>query len=187
MKTKILGIDISTSMIGFAVMDSDKKLISYDKLKFKSDKTLEQRAEYFKNKIINIDKYHSISEVFIEQPAMMFGRGKTTAQTMSKLQRFNGMCSYVIFSELSLVPRLVHANTARKKMNISVPRNVLKKKHFIINEVKKKYTNFNFNLTRFGNPEPGTDDIADAIVVAHAGVCLLKEGEYDNGEDKNSK
>ena len=72
-------------------------------------------------------------------------------------------------------------------MNISVPRNVLKKKHFIINEVKKKYTNFNFNLTRFGNPEPGTDDIADAIVVAHAGVCLLKEGEYDNGEDKNSK
>ena len=46
MKTKILGIDISTSMIGFAVMDSDKKLISYDKLKFKSDKTLEQNYQY---------------------------------------------------------------------------------------------------------------------------------------------
>ena len=48
MKTKILGIDISTSMIGFAVMDSDKKLITYDKLKFKNTKTLEERAEYFK-------------------------------------------------------------------------------------------------------------------------------------------
>lgn len=187
MKTYILGVDISTSVIGLAVMTADHKLVTYDKLKFKKDLTLEERAEYFKNKLEAIDKYYCISEVYVEQPAMMFGRGKTTANTMAKLQRFNGMCCYVIHNQLSVIANLVHANTARKKMNISIPRNVLNKKHFIIDEVAKKYPNFNYKLTRFGNPEPGTDDIADAIVVAYAGVTLYNEGKNDNGENKDSK
>ena len=187
MKTYILGIDISTAIVGFAVMTVDYKLVAYDKLKFKKDLTLEQRAEYFKNKVEHFDSYYCISEVFVEQPAMMFGRGKTTANTMAKLQRFNGMCCYAVYDLLKVHARLVHPNSARKKMNISIPRNVLNKKHFIINEVVKKYPNFKYNLTRFGNPQPGTDDIADAIVVAHAGVCIYNEGEHDNGEGTTSK
>lgn len=187
MKTYILGIDISTAVVGFAVMTVDHKLITYDKLKFKKDLTLEQRAEYFKNKVESIDSYYCISEVFVEQPAMMFGRGKTTANTMAKLQRFNGMCCYAIHDLLKIQASMIHSNSARKKMNISIPRNVLNKKHFIIDEVSKKYPKFNYKLTRYGNPEPGTDDIADAIVVAHAGVCIYNEGKNDNGENKDSK
>ena len=52
MNTYILGLDISTSIVGFAVMDMDKNLITYDKLKYKSSQPLEERAEFFKNKII---------------------------------------------------------------------------------------------------------------------------------------
>ena len=44
MKTYILGIDISTSIVGFAVMTADYNLIAYDKLKFKKGLTLEQKA-----------------------------------------------------------------------------------------------------------------------------------------------
>ena len=64
-------------------------------------------------------------------------------------------------------------------MNISIPRNVLKKKHYIIERVKERYPNFNYNITRHGNPQPGTDDIADAIVVAYAGVSIILEGENE--------
>jgi len=182
MTSNILGIDISTSVIGIAVMSTDYKLVTYDKIKFKSDMPLEQRAEYFRNKIKHLDEYYYISEVYVEQPAMMFGRGKTTANTMSKLQRFNGMCCYAVYAEIELIPNLVHPNTARKKMNISIPRNVLKKKHYIIDRVKERYPKFNYNMTRHGNPQPGTDDIADAIVVAYAGVTLIKEGENEGRE-----
>ena len=52
MKTYILGIDISTSIIGFAVMTADHQLITYDKLKFKKNLQLEERAEYLKNKVL---------------------------------------------------------------------------------------------------------------------------------------
>ena len=36
-------------------------------------------------------------------------------------------------------------------------------------------------MTRFGNPKPGTDDMADAIVVALAGISqkyLTKYGDH---------
>ena len=186
MKTYILGIDISTSIVGFAVMTDDHQLITYDKLKFKKDLSLEQRAEYFKNKIGHFDSYYCITEVFVEAPAMMFGRGRTTANTMAKLQRFNGMCCYAVYDLMKIAPKPIHANTARKKMNIKIPRNVLNKKHFIIECVEKEYPSFKYNLTRFGNPQPGTDDMADAIVIAHAGVLIYNEGENDSGEGKTN-
>jgi len=173
----VLGMDVSTSVVGFAVMDLDMKLKAYDKIKFKSDLSLEERAEFVRNKVKHFNQYYFIDSVYVEQPAMLFGRGKTTANTLAKLQRFNGMCCYVVYEELKLIPGLLHANTARKKMNIKVPRNVKNKKHYIIAEVVKKYPNFTFNLTRYGNPQPGTDDMADAIVVAYAGVSIENEEE----------
>tara|TARA_R110002153_G_scaffold32649_4_gene98721 strand:- start:74 stop:631 length:558 start_codon:yes stop_codon:yes gene_type:complete len=182
----ILGLDISTSVIGMAVMDLDKNLIHYRNLKMSSKDDLEVRCWQFKQDLLSIFEY-DIEAVYVEQPAMMFGGGKTTAQTMSKLQRFNGMCCYAVYTQTFMVPHLVHANTARKKMNIKIPRNVKKKKTYIVEQVKNKYPSFNYELTRFGNPKPGTDDIADAIVIAHAGVCLYKEGLNAVGEDQISK
>ena len=183
----ILGLDISTSVIGMAVMDCDHKLIHYRNLKMSSKEDLEIRCWQFKQELLSLFEDYAFDMVYVEQPAMMFGGGKTTAQTMSKLQRFNGMCCYAVYTQTFLVPQLVHANSARKKMNISIPRNVKKKKHFIIQEVQKKYPNFTYEITSHGNPKPGTDDIADAIVIAYYGVSVFKEGLNDIGEDKVSK
>lgn len=186
MTNYILGLDISTSVIGMAIMDKDFKLVTYRNLKMDSKDDLEIRAWQFKEIVKELFLTYSFKAVFVEEPAMMFGSGKTTAQTMSKLQRFNGMCCYAVYSETLLVPQLVHPSSARKKMNISVPRIVKNKKEFIIKEVEKKYPNFIYELTKQGNPKPGTDDIADAIVIAYYGVSSILEGEYVSGEDKNS-
>ena len=183
----ILGLDISTSVIGMAVMDYNHKLIHYRNLKMNSKDDLEIRCWQFKQELLEVFENYGFDAVYVEQPAMMFGGGRTTAQTMSKLQRFNGMCCYAVYTQTFLVPELVHANSARKKMNISIPRNVKNKKHHIINEVQKKYPSFTYDITRHGNPKPGTDDIADAIVIAYYGVSKFKEGLNDIGEDKNSK
>lgn len=185
--TYILGLDISTSVIGMAVMDLDKNLIEYKNLKLSSKMELEFRCYNFKREVYELFEKYAFDRIYVEQPAMMFGGGKTTAQTMSKLQRFNGMCCFAVYNETLLIPDLIHANTARKKMNISIPRNVKKKKTYIVEQVKNKYPSFTYEITRHGNPKPGTDDIADAIVIAHAGVCLYKEGLNVNGEDQTSK
>ena len=50
------------------------------------------------------------------------------------------------------------------------------KKNFIIARMSERFgDDFSYSMTRHGNPQPGTDDRADALVVALAGPLLLDE------------
>ena len=171
----ILGLDVSTSKIGYCIIDYNKNLICCDVMKLKPLQ-LEDRAVIFCDFIKTIKKQYKIKEVFIEQPFSMFGGGKTTAMTMSKLQRFNGMCCYILSQIYEVEAVLVNPNSARSVLGIKVPRKVpgKEKKKAIIENISERFgEQFQYNLTRQGNPQPGTDDRADALVVALAGPLLL--------------
>tara|TARA_R100001509_G_scaffold151924_1_gene111677 strand:+ start:158 stop:673 length:516 start_codon:yes stop_codon:yes gene_type:complete len=168
----ILGLDVSTSKIGYCIIDYNKNLICCDVMKLKPLQ-LEDRAVIFCDFIKTIKKQYKIKEVFIEQPFSMFGGGKTTAMTMSKLQRFNGMCSFAVRTVFGKNPILIAANKARGLVGIKVKRGENTKKK-VIEWVQKEYPkDFIVELTRHGNPKPGTDDKADSIVVALAGFSEL--------------
>ena len=174
---KILGLDISSSKIGVALLDRDEIVIS-EVIKFKPNMSLEERAEIFEQRMRDINDQHVVYEVFVEQPAMMFKGGKTTAFTMATLQRFNGMCCYVVNIVFEMEAELVNPNSARSKLSIKVPRGVpaKEKKNFIIARMSERFgDDFSYSMTRHGNPQPGTDDRADALVVALAGPLLLDE------------
>lgn len=172
MKNMILGLDVSTSKIGIAVMDYDKKIVSSDLIKFKTETSLEERAKLFENKLIKLKKHYPIMEVFVEEPFIAFGGGKTTAHTMAKLQRFNGMCCYSIFSIFESLPIMVNVRTARNKLGIKIPKGTKQNetKKYIIEYVQKNHAEFTYGVTAHGNPVPGTDDKADAIVIALYGL-----------------
>ena len=162
----ILGIDVSTSKIGYCVVDSQQNLKEVNFLKFK-DGTLEERAmKFFNNELKRIKYTYNITHIRIEEPFTMFSGGKTTASTMSKLQRFNGMISVLAYTVFNLQPELVASRSARSKCGIKIPRGENTKKK-IIEWVEQRYPkDFIVELTRHGNPKPGTDDMADSIVVA---------------------
>lgn len=171
----ILGLDISTSVVGIAILDKDKKLIFYNGIKFKANMDLETRAEFLQNTIQVLDAQWRIDHVFVEQPFIAFSGGKTTAVTMSKLQRFNGMCCYGVYSIFGNSPTLIQANKARGLVGIKVKRGQ-KAKPVVLEWVKEEYKDdFTHEMTKFGNPKPSTYDMADAIVVARAGIELLNE------------
>jgi len=170
----ILGLDISSSKIGIALLKDDKIIIS-EVVKFKSNQPLEERALQFEQRIQKIEKHYVIYDVYVEQPAMMFRGGKTTAHTMATLQRFNGMCCYAVRKVFDMTPTLVNPRSARSKLGIKPPRGIPSKevKKFIIEHVENKFgEQFKYNMTHKGNPQPGTDDRADALVVALAGPLL---------------
>ena len=172
---KILGLDISSSKIGIALLDEENILIS-DVLKFKSNQTLEERAAQFERRMREIDTHHVVFDVYVEQPAIMFRGGKTTAFTMATLQRFNGMCCYILSQIFDMEAALINPNSARSILGIKVPRKVpsKEKKKAIIENISERFGDqFQYDLTRQGNPQPGTDDRADALVVALAGALLL--------------
>jgi Holliday junction resolvasome RuvABC endonuclease subunit len=172
----ILGLDISTSKIGYAVINNNKDLIDFGLIKYKSNIELELRAQDFINRIDTLRrKYVNIESVFVEQPFIAFSGGKTTAVTMAKLQRFNGMCCYGLYNVFGECPSLISANQTRSLVGIKRKRGEdIKKK--VIKWVSETYPkDFTVELTRFGNPKPGTDDMADAIIVALAGLNTLQE------------
>ena len=116
-----------------------------------------------------------IKHVFVEQPFIAFSGGKTTAVTMSKLQRFNGMCCYGLYCIFGSSPTLIQANKARGLNGIKIPRGE-KAKPIVLKWVEENYKDsFSYEMTRHGNPKPTTYDMADAIVVARAGIELLKQ------------
>ena len=162
----ILGLDVSTTRIGWAVIDDEKELIDSGFFKTDKNKTLEQRAEEFRENVLEPLKHiHRIHEVRVEEPFSMFSGGKTTARTMSSLQRFNGMISLITHQLFGRPPTLVGATTARSRCGIKVPRGT-KAKVVVLGWVDDKFDNFIMEHTRHGNPKPGLDDEADAIVVA---------------------
>ena len=81
----ILGLDISSSKIGIALLKDDNIVIS-ESIKFKSGLSLEERAINFEKRMREIDRKYVVFSTYVEQPAMMFKGGKTTAFTMATLQ-----------------------------------------------------------------------------------------------------
>ena len=178
----ILGLDVSTSKIGLSLLDSNENLIDCQVIKLNNKLSLEDRCLQLEhivssldaNNYINKKNRYNIKNVYIESPFVMFSGGKTTAMTMSKLQRFNGMVCYMIRKTLGFEAELIAANKARGAIGLKVKRGENTKQK-VIEWVKQKYPkDFVFELTRHGNPKPGTDDKADAIVVALAGLNLSK-------------
>lgn len=182
MQDVILGIDVSTSKIGVSILDYKLNLIKSEVVKLNSDDSLEERCVFFEEYInrinslnyINKNISYYIKEVFIESPFIMFSGGKTTATTMGKLQRFNGMVSYMIRRSLGYTPVLIAANKARGLVGLKIKRGE-KAKLKVIEWVQNEYPkDFIVEYTRYGNPKPGTDDKADSIIIARAGLLIEK-------------
>jgi hypothetical protein len=161
----ILGLDISTSMIGWSVFDEDQILMESGRFKPNKKLSLEERAQSFGKFLLSpqIQRFN-ISKVYIEAPFSAFAGGKTSAKTMSSLQRFNGMVSFISYQIFKSLPVLVKVAEARKNCGIKVPRGT-KAKSVVLAWVDNKFEDFEITYTKFGNPKAGCDDEADAIVI----------------------
>ena len=181
MKKVAIGLDISTSKIGLCVMDLKFNLLETVLIKLDTKAELEDRClvlENYINKLNYLDKINEkgylIKHVYVESAFIAFSGGKTSAVTMSKLQRFNGMVCYMIRRSLDIQPLLISPAKARGLVGLKIKRGENTKLK-VIEHVTKSYPNdFLYDLTRMGNPKPGTDDRADAIIIAWAGLNQRK-------------
>ena len=165
-----IGLDISTSKIGVAILSEKRKLLETKLIKLKKDTVLEERTRQMIMGLVPLISDKKVVDIFVEEPASIFSMGKSSAHTISKLQRFNGMCCYALSILFNRIPKLIPVRSARKSVGIKIKRGDNTKLE-VIKWVKQNYPkDFVFEHTRHGNPKPGTDDIADAIVVALAGI-----------------
>lgn len=171
----ILGLDVSTSAIGIAILDDKEKIKLSEVLFLKSSDSLEKRACIFHKRLREIKKDFKIKCIIIEEPFISF-QGGGQAKTTAILQRFNGMVCYSVYQLFKKEPKLINVRSGRSKVGIKIPPGKKKTKHekkkpiidFIYNKYKDTNTPFLYEVTRHGNPKPGVDDKADAIVLCLA-------------------
>ena len=185
----ILGVDVSTSTTGFAVV-ADGQLLHYSSIDLRKHKNIFKKAEVLREYLLDLyENYlldqsdsdfrfgHSdfpISQIYIEQPFTFLNSGGSSAKTMATLQRFNGIVSWIIYEMFSIEPQYVLATQARKHCGIKIPRGQ-KAKEVVLKHLLDTESAFKVEYTKFGNPKPESYDRADAIIVAKAGDIIEKQ------------
>ena len=170
----ILGLDISTSITGVTVLNSNGVVEVCDVWDFRKDRNFFQKVEKAKANLQRIRKNKKIERIFIEQSLQSFRTGFSSAQTLSTLARFNGTLSWLCYELFDVEPEFINASTARKLYGVKVPRGQ-KAKEVVLKKVLDTEDGFVVNYTRYGNPKPGTYDRADSLVIARAGYKICTE------------
>ena len=175
----ILGLDISTTMIGVAVIDEEASRVihstGWDLSKIDSVYT---KYETVGAELHELRINYDITDVFIETALKRFIPGKSRTDTLIKLAKFNGVISWLCFETWGKEPTFINVNTARSLYGLSFPRSTKgpqRKKMVIEAVIEKEKTDFSYEMARGGkNYKRGTDDKADAIVIARAGEFLQR-------------
>lgn len=164
----ILGVDVSTSITGFAVI-AEGELVYYDYIDLRKQKGIFAKTLVIKEKIMDIFEMYQcdnstkirfcdvgsifpIEHIYIEQPFTFFNSGGSSAKTMAVLQRFNGIVSWLLYELFEIEPQYVGATAARKRAGIKIPRGQ-KAKKVVMKHLLENEKAFKVQYTRHGNPQ----------------------------------
>ncbi len=178
----ILGLDISTSCTGWSILSSVGSLVDIGYIRLAKAETMYQKAERVKHALIKIKEEHNIKNIYIEQNLQAFRAGFSSAKTIDKLARFNGIISYISYDIFDINPKFLNVNRARKSLGITIIRKKdggLPTKEQVLDWVSNEITGESFlwpRKTLKSGPRKGSEvllvecyDMADAYVIARAG------------------
>ena len=181
----ILGLDVSTSIIGITVIDNDGKIVTTDAIDLRNrnhypDIYAKYQKVFETIRHLRHETWYKgcskFSHIFIEQSLQMFRSGFSSAKTLSTLSSFNGVVTYLCFRELGIKPEHISASSARKSCGIKIAKGT-KAKEQVVKFLLDNEPKFTVEYTKSGNLKPKYYDIADSIVIAKAGyeICQSRK------------
>ena len=120
-----IGLDISTSIIGICFLDSNSELVLLDNINLKKTKSMFDKSQIVKNRLIEYKsslKFTKNIKISIEEAFQSFSAGFSSAKTLSQLNRFNGIVSYLVYDIFNIEPLYINVNSARKNLQIKIDR-----------------------------------------------------------------
>lgn len=157
-----LGLDLSSSVCGFAITEY-KKLLDVGFFDISKKETYKEKA----NIIIEGLKEKKFDIVNVEENLSGFAFGKTSQQTLLKLAKNKAVICYILQEEWKLPFYYANATTMRKQLfGISRVKGI-KPKDFVKQQIEKIYDMSPWiRLNRNGVPDKKMEDAYDAIVVS---------------------
>jgi len=173
----ILGLDVSTSVTGYTILDEDANIIKCEAWDLRNKRyfpDLYSKGSLINEQLKEVNASYQIKHVYIEEPFTFFRTGGSTGKTMAKLQAFNGIVSWLCRDIFNFNPTHISSAKARKLNGIKVSRGQ-KAKEVVLNYLLKNEESFTIEYTNRGNPKPVSYDRADSLIIARAGSRLLGE------------
>lgn len=182
MEIKHIGLDISTSIIGVSYLDNKGNLVDLQNINLKKEKCLFDKSratlDYFKN-ISKNSKFSEDVVIYIEEPFQSFSKGFSSAKTISQLNKFNGIVSYIVYDIFNVKPVYINVNTARKNLQIKIDKSLKNTKEQVFNWVKEREKfkwpeklisrGVNKGLVKY---DESCYDMSDAYVISKAGLLI---------------
>ena len=180
----ILGIDISTSIVGWCILDKHTgEFVSAGAVDLRKTKCVYTKATRVFNELKSLDCLHQIDYVAIEENLQAFRPGFSSAKTLVSLARFNGMVSLYAHDVFGIIPDFINVNHARKVVGCKIARKSdISTKDQVLMWAKEYITpssGWPMREMKSGKrkglviPHESSYDIADAFVVARS--CVIDE------------
>ena len=169
----ILALDISTSITGATIIKKNGEVVLCESWRFDNKKkfpNLFDKAQETKKRIDNIFTSFLIDEVWIESSLHTFSSGKSSAQTLSILSKFNGIISWMVYEKLKKPPFYIPATSARKNAGLTIKKGE-KAKEKVMEHMLNNEKWFEVEYTKFGIIKKEYYDMADSFIVAKAGLA----------------
>lgn len=182
-----VGLDVSTSVVGIAVLSSLSTVLRLDCVDLRKLPGLWQKTDAVQAKLTELAVTYGarITSVAVEQNLSGFRVGFTSAATLQGLARFNGMTCLLARQTFGIDPIHVDFREARKALGITVVKSDVDVKEQIWTQVAERVTwewptKTLKSGVRRGQTEPDDTryDMADAWVVARArqmGISVTKK------------
>jgi len=174
----ILGLDISTSITGYTILDNEGNIVACEHIDLRKEKNFFLKSAQIEGVLNEIRSLYFIEQIYIEQSLQSFRSGFSSAQTLSLLSKINGVVSWICYNIFGSEPQYLAATSARKLCGIKVPRGQ-KAKAVAMQFVVDNVPDFNVEYTRHGNPKAGYADRSDSYIIAKAG-WLRERQEIQN-------
>ena len=195
---KLLGLDISTKTIGFALFEkSDMSLLELTHyspiIKPRPEDLIEElikKADAFSKKLTTYQDI-GIEMVVIEQPLL----NSNNIYTVGTLMKFNALVSKIVYDVLGVVPKYISTYDSRKYAYPNLYAENVRgkkvlfggypkgcdKKHIIWEQVAEKEPQITWLYTRNNTLKKENFDMTDAYTCVLGYVNVLKEKE-EKGE-----
>ncbi len=178
---KVLGLDISTSCVGWCVLDAETGSVeAASAIVLKDIKCVFEKALRVKESLQTITLEYNVDNIAIEENLQAFRPGFSSAKTIVTLARFNGIVSWLSYKCTKVKPDFINVNHARKAVGLKIDRKSdLSTKEQVLEWVKTNgMQDFLWPMkTLKSGPRKGRVifddscyDISDAFVIAKAHV-----------------
>lgn len=171
----ILGLDVSTSCTGIAIVDDDGTPIVVGAVTTTHVDNLADKADAVLHAICDATADIQITAAFVEESLQAFRPGLSSANTICSLSKMNGLVSYLTQRAFGVHVSAIPSQTARKVCGIKLQRGEPAKQQVTRWALSNVLSGWDIpQKRRSQEPMEQVKDATDALIIAIAGQRMIR-------------